>query len=324
MIEHAVILAIGSTAHRSQLTQVLPRAMLPAVGKPLVTRVMDRLRRANIENYTIVVGINEGPVAAYLNKGLMPKINLNFVLKTANESLLSILSRITKQVGKPYLLTAYNSFTHPEFIPNLLQHQREYPQDLVIIGARATLSKSTQTYYAFTEGQQIKSISQERNDENTNRYAITDMAICGEHFINHLANINDASPTTFTQQFMDIVQHYLEVDGRATIGETAWTLQVESDYDLLTLSRQILEEGLDGHLLSELPYTVRIAPPVRVDPRVSVGQGATIGPYVYLQQGSTVGREAIVRHSLVLEGATVPPGATIENAIITPRTIITR
>ncbi len=321
MIDHAVILAIGSMAHRSQLTQTLPRAMLPAVGKPLVTRVLERLQRANIENYTVVVGVNEGAVAAYLNRSHPAKMKLNFVLKSANESLLSILSNITKQIGKPYLLSAYNSFTHPEFIRSLLQHQVEYPQELIITGARATLSASSHPFYALMDGQRITNITRDASAQNL-RYAITDIAICGEHFIHYLANITDNSPNTFTQQFMDIIQHYLMANGQATLGETAWTLQIESDYDLLTLSRQILDEGLDGHLLSELPYTVRIVPPVRVDPRVSVGQGATIGPYVYLQHGSTVGREATVRHSLVLEGATVAPGSIVDNAIITPRTII--
>ena len=48
LVEFAVILAVGSSLHQSQLTYSRPRVMLPVLGKPMVVRTMERLYRAGI------------------------------------------------------------------------------------------------------------------------------------------------------------------------------------------------------------------------------------------------------------------------------------
>ncbi len=50
MINHAVVVAIGNAVHQSKLIYNRPRAMLPALGKPLVVRVMDRLLRGGVRS----------------------------------------------------------------------------------------------------------------------------------------------------------------------------------------------------------------------------------------------------------------------------------
>jgi NDP-sugar pyrophosphorylase family protein len=67
LVSCAVVIAVGNIAHQSQLIYNRPRAMLPALGKPLVVRIMDRLYRAGIQKFMVVVGEDEGAVAAYLN-----------------------------------------------------------------------------------------------------------------------------------------------------------------------------------------------------------------------------------------------------------------
>jgi NDP-sugar pyrophosphorylase family protein len=98
-----------------------------------------------------------------------------------------------------------------------------------------------------------------------------------------------------------------------------WVLQVEADHDLLTLNRHLLDEGQDAHILSELPYTVKIIPPVRIDPQVNVGQGAKIGPHVYLERGASVGHDVILKDCIVLNKANVPSQKSLTSTILTTR-----
>ena len=73
MVDRAIVLAVGSTSHQSQLIYDRPRAMLPVLGKPLVARTMERFYRAGIEKFTVIVGYDEGAVASYLNAHWFPK-----------------------------------------------------------------------------------------------------------------------------------------------------------------------------------------------------------------------------------------------------------
>lgn len=333
MIDHAVILAVGNVVHRSQLIHLNPRPMLPAVGKPLVIRVMDRLFRstrdnreggseyAKIKHFTVIVGMNEGEVTSYLNTTWVPDVKIEFLIKSGNDSLLTMLQRAAKQIDRPFLIANYNCFTHHQFITSLQNQHKDSQRELILVGAKSSLSASRKPYYAAMEGDLVKNIVTIRPQQP--HFLAADMAMAGEDFVHYLANVTHKTPQTFTHQLMDIFHDYAaQTEARMTLCKTSWILQVESDMDLLLLNKQLLNEGNDAHILSELPYTVRVIPPVRIDPQVSVGQGAVIGPHVYLEKGSHVGREAVVSNAIVLHKASIPAGHKLTNAIVTPGGVI--
>lgn len=315
MIDSVVVLAIGNPAHRSQLIQARPRAMLPALGKPLVARVMNRLHQAGIRNYYVVVGMNEGAVAAYLNAHWVPNAQIQFIFKSHTDSISSILSDAARQLGRPFLLASYNSFTHPQFFSSLLMQHNEHREKLILSGARSTLSSSEEHHFAVVDDAAITEITRTR-PAGAASYILTDLAVCGQHFCEYLIRLPDEQPGRHLH-FMQIVRQYIPTDGaQAMLAETAWVLQVETDRDLLTLNRQLLDDSQDAHILSELPSSVRIIPPVRIDPQVSVGQNAVIGPYTYLERKSSVGPSARVSQSLILQGASIPRDSVVHETIM--------
>jgi len=322
IIEQAVILAVGNPAHQSQLTYDRPRTMLPALGKPLVVRMMDRLHRIGIQDYVVVVGEEEGAVASYLNSQWVPNARIQFVMQSASDSLTRILADIARKYGKPFLVNSYNSFTHPRFPERLLKHREDYGDALILSGATTTLSTSKRNFFALTrDTHRVTAIASEPPTNGPN-LTLTDLAIVGQKVVQFLST---SLPTTgtFSKQLMNTFEHYFRAGGLAYIVDTAWLLQVQTDYDLLTLNRHLLDEAVDAHILSELPGTVQIIPPVRIDPQVSIGAGAKIGPYVYLESGCTVGRDAVVSNAMILRGATVVSGETVSNTIVATRARVT-
>ncbi len=318
LIERAVILAIGSPNHRSLLTYNRTHAMLPALGKPLVARAMDRLHRAGIREFTIVIGENEGAVAAYLNAQWVPNAKVDFLLKSSTDSLHSLLSQVARNYGKPFIVCSYNSFTHTNFPESLIRQHNDYQNQLVLGGATNTLSKSQQHYFAMMDGQKVREITQAAPIDQSG-FTLTDLAVCGKDFVQYLAEPPTSQNGAFNWQFMDIAKRYIHTGGSAVVTETSWILQIEADRDLLTLNKHLLNEGQDNHILSEIPYTVQIIPPVRVDPQVSVGQGAKIGPHVYLERGCSIGHEVVLRNAIILEKAVVPARKTVYDTIISTR-----
>jgi UDP-N-acetylglucosamine diphosphorylase / glucose-1-phosphate thymidylyltransferase / UDP-N-acetylgalactosamine diphosphorylase / glucosamine-1-phosphate N-acetyltransferase / galactosamine-1-phosphate N-acetyltransferase len=322
LIDCAVILAVGNPAHQSRLTYDRPRTMLPVLGKPLVVRAMDRLYRIGIQEFIVVVGEEEGAVAAYLNTQWVPNARIEFVMQTASDSLTRILADIARRFAKPFLITSYNSFTHAHFPERLIKHYETFEDSLILSGATSTLSKSTRHFFALTQdGNRATSIVTEAPTGDKN-LTLTDLAILGQKVIHYLAT--SLPPTgTFSKQLMSTFDRYIRAGGPAFTVEAAWLLQIQTDYDLLTLNKHLLDEGQDAYILSELPGTVQIIPPVRIDPHVSIGPGAKIGPYVYLENGCSIGHHATVSNAMILRGAMVSSGETVSNAIVSTRARIT-
>jgi NDP-sugar pyrophosphorylase family protein len=122
-----------------------------------------------------------------------------------------------------------------------------------------------------------------------------------------------------TRDLIGMFRSYFDAGGACYLADTAWTLQVDTDRDLLALNHYLLDENLDAHILSELPASVQVTPPVRIDPQVSVGQGAHIGPYVYLESGCSIGTRAKVVNSIVMQNAAVRPDESVTDTILATR-----
>lgn len=321
MIDSAVILAIGTTTHKSQLIQQRPRAMLPALGKPMVVRVMDRLYRAGIRRYIVVLGISEGAVASYLNRQWLPDASIEFTIKTENDTLGTVLAKIARQLKSPFIIASYNSFTYERFASTLVRQHDEHPDDFIIAGAHLSLSQDAENAYAITDEFIVQQITTEKpTDERP--FMLTDHAVLGHAVVEYLAALEGRRAARFGNTLSDIAAAYIQNGNTVRIGETSWILRVESDRDLLTLNKRLLEDSNDAHILSELPYTVKIIAPVRIDPQVSVGQGVTLGPHVYIERGASIGYNTTLSNTIVMEDSSVPSDQMIENSIVTGSSVI--
>lgn len=318
MIEHAVIIAIAHPQHNSQLTYNRVHAMLPALGKPLVVRIMDRLNRAGVKRYTVIVGVNEGLVASYLNDHWLPDVKIELKYKSDHESLAGMFREIAQENDEPFLVSGYNTFTHTHFPESLIEHFEEYADQLLIGAAPKMLSRVPHRDFAILDGQRITKINEFAvRDQPT--MGVTPIAICGTPMVTYLKSLDDESIKDQRKHFLALAADFITQGGSATIAETSWLLQIEADRDLITLNKYLLDEALDASILSELPYTVQIIPPVRIDPQVSVGQGAVIGPHVYLERGCSVGRDVKLKNAIILQKATVPAEKTVVDTIISTR-----
>lgn len=317
MIRYAVIVATGHPSHTSQLIQDRPPAMLPAIGKPMVVRVAERLYRSGIRHFIVIVGLNEGSVASYLKKQWVADAHTEFILETDQENTADLLPRIARQIQEPFIIASYNSFTHENFPSSLLNLHTEYPDHLILSGARFALTQLSSPYFARQDDAYHLEVERTRPKDDSSM-VLAEYVVFGMACVQYLAQLQ-TSPNN-ARHFLDLALAYaLQPESRKLINETSWVLCVERDEDLLLLNRRLLEEAQDTHILSELHQTVRIIPPVRIDPQVTVGQNATIGPYVYLERGSSVGQGAVISNVVVLSRGSVQAKQILTNAIVSTR-----
>jgi len=320
MIRYAVLVATGHPSHISQLIQDRPPAMLPAIGKPMVVRVAERLYRSGIRHFIVIVGLSEGSVASYLKKQWVADAHTEFMLETDQEGTAQLLPRIARQLQEPFIIASYNSFTHENFPSSLLNMHAEHPDHLILSSARFALTHLSAPYFVKQDEPSRLEIDRTRA-KNENGMLLAEYAVFGAAVVRHLAALPDVQQDV--RHFLDLALAYAQQpDSLKLINETSWVLCVERDEDLLLLNRRLLEEAQDTHILSELHQTVRIIPPVRIDPQVTVGQNATIGPYVYLERGSSVGQGAVVSNAVILGRGSVQAKQVVSNAIISTRGMI--
>ncbi|MEI6876011.1 MAG: hypothetical protein WCL50_12880 [Spirochaetota bacterium] len=62
--------------------------------------------------------------------------------------------------------------------------------------------------------------------------------------------------------------------------------------------------------------SARLVPPVYIGDSAEVGAGAVVGPFASLERGSVVGRDTVVRRSVLLPWTIVGEGLTIEDFVV--------
>ncbi len=316
MIDQAVIMAAGRAMRLGPLTKDRPRAMLPVLGKPMVVRIMDRLREVGIKRFVVVVGEQEGAVVSYLSESWVPDAKRSFVLQTESRGMAHALSLAAPMIDGPFLLASVDHLTSITHVGQLIKRFDECRGDLVLstIGVSSDDTPS-QGAVVTSDGSQVTSIA---NGPLARRSQVAFMLYaCGPRLLNYL---NGKPQTQHSDpEMIDPIQALIQDGGHVTYVTAEWRLSLINDLDLLAINKRFLREGRDTHILSELPGSVHILPPVRIDPKVSIGLNAKIGPNVYLESGASIGHDAVIWDSIVLRDATVQPDEVLHSQIVARR-----
>lgn len=305
MIQQAVILAAGRGTRLGNLTKDRAKSLLPVLGKPIMVRVMDRMREAGVKRFVVVIGAQEGAIASYLTGSWYPGMEIKFAIQAVATGTVDALGLAAPHIDGPFLLSSVDNLTSAEHVQNLVNRFNADEQIATLSLLPAPPEKIRKSADVIIEDDIITAI-REKPENPQGQYASIMLYAFSPDILSYLPRVK-----TFVRGERDIssaIQLAIEDKKRVGYVTTDWRLHLTNELDLLAINRQFLQEGRDTHILSEIPGSVHIIPPVRIDPRVSVGLNTKIGPNVYLESGSTVGQGAIIEDSIVLTGATVPAG----------------
>ena len=82
MITKAVLLAAGRGSRLGALTEELPKPLLTVAGRPIIVHILDGLRRAGIEEITVVTGYLGDVLERELGNGEASGLLLRYVRQT--------------------------------------------------------------------------------------------------------------------------------------------------------------------------------------------------------------------------------------------------
>ncbi|MCB9435715.1 MAG: NTP transferase domain-containing protein [Anaerolineales bacterium] len=312
MLKQAVILAAGRGSRLGVITRNRTKAMLPILGKPIMIRVMDRIREAGIRRFVVVMGSQEGELAAYLNSSWYPNIEVKYVLQPNPIGTADALMMAQKYIDSDFLLTSIDNLASPEHIPALIRHFNQNGADFVLSLVNATSDEIKASADVIINGGQVVDIMEKPTSPRGDKAAFM-LYACSQDFLKYLPNV----PTSQRgeRELVSAVRELLAKGGRVDYVVAKYRLHLTNDRDFLEFNNRYLDEGRDSHILSETPPHVVIHPPVRIDAGVQVGDGAEIGPYVYLEAGSTIGEGACLSNTIVLRNTVVAKGEVCRDVI---------
>jgi glucose-1-phosphate thymidylyltransferase len=278
---------------------------------------MDRLREAGIRRFVVVIGDQEGAIAAYLTSSWHPETETKIAVQTVPTGTADALRLAAPHLNGPFLVTAVDNLTSTDHIRRLMAHFDQNPGQIATLSLLpATPEEIRHSSGVKIEGNRVTAI-EEKPAEPFGTHAAIMLYIFDPQILIYLARVKPSARSE--REIAAALQLAIADDKPVGYAVADWRLHLTREMDLLAINQHFLQEGRDNHILSEIPGSVRIIPPVRIDPKVSVGRGARIGPNVYLESGSTIGERAIVRDTVVLTGATVPAADTCQGEIVDRR-----
>jgi NDP-sugar pyrophosphorylase family protein len=314
MIEQAVILAAGRGSRVGALTENRNKAMLPVLGKPIMVRVMDRLREAGIKRFVVVIGSQDGGLASYLSSSWYPHLEVQFVLQPVPKGTADALSLAANYIDGDFLLSSVDNLTPPDHVPNLIRCLHETDADFVLSLLETDVDDIKASAEAIIDGDIVVDIVEKPVNPVGNAASIM-LYACKHHFLKYLPSVIPSARGE--RELISAVQTLIQDGGHVAYVFADYRYHLSHDADLLMINKSYLEEERDSHILSELDGSINVIPPIRIDPGVRVGNNARIGPYVYLEAGCKVGIGATLSNTVVLHDGIIRDHETCENQIVT-------
>lgn len=310
----AVVLAAGRGTRLRPLTLQRSKAMQPVVGRPMVERVLEVLSAGGIERFILVRAASDETLERHFQEHPLYRERVELVVQPEPGGSAQALSCAAPLLEGDFLLSACDNLVEAEDVRCLLAAWTAGRQEALLTTLRVPLEAAGSTALISIEGGLVRRIVEKPGPGEV----FSDLASLPLYALSprilELLKHTPLSPRG-EYELSTTLQLLIERGGRVRPLPVGGRMTLTTPGDLLALNRHFLRRGLGA--TAGAPAGVEVIPPCRIEPEVQVGQGAVIGPEVYLEAGSRVGAGAAVHRSLVLRGGAVPPGARVEDEVVT-------
>ncbi|MBI4484361.1 MAG: phosphocholine cytidylyltransferase family protein [Acidobacteria bacterium] len=123
-MEHAVILAAGTSSRLYPLTHHLPKCLLPVGGFPLLEHQLIVLQESGFRSATVVVGYHRDKIERFLRTRMFPRIRTHTILNREfdrTNNFYSLFVCRERLEGRPFLVTHADLLFHPGILERTLR-----------------------------------------------------------------------------------------------------------------------------------------------------------------------------------------------------------
>ena len=293
MSVQGVILAAGKGTRIQPFSDLLPKPLLPILGKPLLVWQIEAMRAIGVEQITVVIGHLGHLVARTLGDGSDYGVRLAYVEQQEMLGIAHAVGQLEPHVEEPFLLFLGDIFFETEDLGEMVAlFERDGVDAVLAVKPESDRDSIRRNFTVDVDGSGFV-----RRVIEKPRHPRTDVKGCGLYLFDPA--VFDAirrTPRTALRdeyELTDSIQIFIDWGyGVVPAPIVREDLNLSMPGDLLDLNLHVMRE--QGHACF-------------IAPGATVEEGAEVGESVVLD-GARLAPGARLERCLVLEGQTVPPG----------------
>lgn len=314
----AVILAAGKGSRLHPITTTRSKAMLPILGKPMVERVMEHMAANGVQDFILVVSLDDRHITRYFQHEARLDADVRFVYQAQRLGMANALSCAAPLIHEDFILSACDNLTSPEHIGKILAAWSSEPRPSAVLTLmQVEAEKISSTGIVALDGPWVTRIVEKPRPEEAPSNIASLPLYCFSHTILDYIPEVPLSPRG-EYELQDAIQMLIARQGRVQGILVEKRLTLTRPADLLQINRHYLTAGNQHPQLQ--PQTVgpntHLITPLHIEHGTLIGAGCTIGPNVYIERDCRIGDGATIRDAILLREAVVPAGAAIRDQVV--------
>ena len=310
-----MVLAAGFGKRLQPLTRILPKAMFPVLGRPLLSHTFDLLQSANISEVAVNIHHLPDSIINYFEKEKPPHLNLHF---SREERILGTAGGIKKMQG--FLEDGSFMLINSDIITDIALNQvidfhKKNNSKLTLVVRQDISPEQYDSIEICEDGRIVHFVgaSSKNIPEKTTRVMFTGIQIMEPEIFERIpaGQFCGTTEDIFPQMVQDGIPIYGYIyDGYwKDMGNRESYLQVNAD----ALDEKVFLKGIFPNELNG-PF---IIPPVLVGHNCHIAKNSKIGPHTVIGPNCKIKNGAVVENSVLWEGVTIGAGSTVKGSVVT-------
>ena len=301
-IMQAVILAAGKGTRLGDATCQHTKAMLPVVGLPMVERVMVQIAAAGVEDFILVVSPQDTEIVPYFTHRSRFAGRVKFIFQPEPLGMGHALLCAAGSIEGDFLLSSCDSLVSITHICAMLSNWRDYPQANALLSLLPVPQEDTSSSAVVElRSDEISAIIEKPGpDQAFSNIASLPLYIFTHHILDNLEHVEPSPRGEIELQ--DAIQMLIEQRGgvHGVLANRRLTLTSLADYVYLSMHYLRSPEFISRSYTFHGGVGLKLIPPYFIGAGVTIGDNCTIGPFAFIDSGSTLEPGMMVSHAVVL------------------------
>jgi len=312
----AVILAAGKGTRLHPITSDRCKALAPIAGVPVMGRLVERVIETGIRDFVVVVREGERELRDYLTTNFSDDVAFRFVVQREQRGMAHALDLAAPAIHEDFLLAACDTLVSTDHLRALVD-AFSGSVNAVLTLMKVEMADVIRLGIVEWRDERVKYIVEKPSvEEAPSDIGSMPIYVFSKKILDYLSEIESSPRGEYELQ--DAIQMLIERDGEVTGVFTEGRDDLTTLDDCLRLNALYLRNELDGDcdVPEDLPESVQLIPPVRIDGGVKVGADSVVGPDVYVERGSEIGAGSRIENAVVLRRSRVSPGSQIRGKVV--------
>ena len=312
-----VILAAGKGSRLHPITLTRSKAMAPALGQPMVERVMHSLTQNGVREFILVIHPDDQEIQQYFQKQGSPEIDLHFVFQAERLGMAHALSLAAPYINETFILSACDNLIPIKNIADLLTTHRTAQAQATLSLMEVTAAQVERTGIVdWRQGRVRRIVEKPSLAEAPSRIASLPLYVFSTRILEYLPAVQVSSRGEYELQ--DAIQMMIDNDHYVTGALTKTRLQLTNAKDLLALNYHYLTTDNTPPRVTpdRVGHNTRLITPLRIDEGTTIGPDCVIGPNVYIEPGCHIGANVHLSRAVVLRHTTIAPNQRFVDQVV--------